>query len=300
VLESKPLVSVVMNCFNGEQYLSEAINSVLEQHYSNWELIFWDNQSTDSSAQIFKSYNDDRFKYYYAPFHSSLYEARNYAIQKSSGDFFAFLDVDDWWLPVKLQEQLPLFDDHEVGLVYSNFYWKNEIKGIEYVAHTKNLPYGYVLGEILQNYVVGLLTIIIRRDSYDQLKQKFNPKYNVIGDFDLVIRLSTDWKLASVQSPTAYCRWHGKNLQISGEKQHLDELEQWVKYMKSNSIIAQKIEFKKFENNINRMKSVYEAQKGNYLYSIKTLFIISGLKNKVKIIAAIILPKKIFANITSR
>ena len=81
--DSKPLVSIIMNCFNGERYLKEAINSVLEQQYNNWELIFWDNQSTDSSAQIFLSYNDDRFKYYYAPLHTPLYEARNYAVEKS-------------------------------------------------------------------------------------------------------------------------------------------------------------------------------------------------------------------------
>jgi glycosyltransferase involved in cell wall biosynthesis len=300
VLNSKPLVSVIMNCFNGERYLVEAINSVLEQQYSNWELIFWDNQSTDRSAQIFQSFEDIRLKYYYAPFHSPLYEARNYAIEKSSGDFLAFLDVDDWWLPTKLKEQLPLFDDHNVGLVFSNFKWKNEIKNIEYIAHNKNLPSGYVLGEILNNYVVGLLTIIIRRDSYNQLRYKFNPKYNVIGDFDLVIRLSIDWKFASLQSQTAYCRWHGNNLQISEEKEHISELEHWVDNIKSNPTISKKLEFKNFENNIKRMKSVYRAQNGDFFHSIKSLFIVTGLKNKVKILAAILLPRKIFENITRR
>ncbi len=300
MLESKPLISVIMNCYNGQRYLEKAINSVIEQKYDNWELIFWDNHSTDRSAQIFLSYDDNRFKYFYAPSHTSLYEARNYAIQKSIGKFFAFLDVDDWWLPAKLEQQLCLFEDQTVGLVYSNFYWKNEIKGIEYVAHHKQLPSGYVLESILDNYVVGLLTIMVRRAYYELLEPKFNPEYNVIGDFDFVIRFAAKWRFASVQLPTAYCRWHGENLQISGVKQHLYELEQWAKYMKSNSIIAQKLEFRKFENNIKRMKSVYEAQNGNYMHSLKSLFIISGLKNKVKIIAAILLPRKIFANITNR
>ena len=59
-----PLVSVIINCYNGEKYLREAIDSVIAQTYSNWEIIFWDNQSTDSSAEIVKSYNDDRIKYY--------------------------------------------------------------------------------------------------------------------------------------------------------------------------------------------------------------------------------------------
>ena len=54
----KALVSVIMNCFNGEQYLSQAVKSVLDQDYDNFEVIFWDNQSTDNSASIFKSFNE--------------------------------------------------------------------------------------------------------------------------------------------------------------------------------------------------------------------------------------------------
>ena len=58
---TEPLVSILMNCFNGEKYLRESIESVLAQTYHNWELIFWDNQSTDNSAELFKSFDDKRF-----------------------------------------------------------------------------------------------------------------------------------------------------------------------------------------------------------------------------------------------
>ena len=59
-----PLVSILMNCFNGEKYLQEALDSVVNQTYKNWELIFWDNQSNDRSAEIFKKYKDKRMFYY--------------------------------------------------------------------------------------------------------------------------------------------------------------------------------------------------------------------------------------------
>ncbi len=101
---TSPLVSVIMNCFNGEQYLREAIDSVIAQTYQNWELIFYDNQSIDNSAEIFKTYNDKRLRYFYASNHTLLYEARNNAIQYASGYFLAFLDVDDWWDPLKLEK----------------------------------------------------------------------------------------------------------------------------------------------------------------------------------------------------
>ena len=65
-MSTEPLVSIIINCFNGEKYLRNAIDSVIEQTYKNWEIIFWDNQSTDKSAEIFKSYKDKRFKYFCA------------------------------------------------------------------------------------------------------------------------------------------------------------------------------------------------------------------------------------------
>ena len=102
-MSAEPLVSILMNCYNGEKYLREALDSILAQTYKNWELIFWDNQSTDKSVEIFKSYADERLKYFYAPTHTLLYEARNYAIEKASGEFYAFINVDDWWEKEKLE-----------------------------------------------------------------------------------------------------------------------------------------------------------------------------------------------------
>ena len=57
-MTDNPLISIIMNCYNGEKYLQEALDSVINQTYKNWELIFWDNQSTDQSAEIFNSYVD--------------------------------------------------------------------------------------------------------------------------------------------------------------------------------------------------------------------------------------------------
>ena len=114
-----PLVSIIINCYNGEKFLQECIKSILSQNYKNWEIIFWDNQSKDKSAEIFKSYNDERFKYFYAEKHTSLYKARNLAIRKANGELIAFIDVDDIWEKNKLELQVPLFNDSKISLVYS-------------------------------------------------------------------------------------------------------------------------------------------------------------------------------------
>ena len=111
-----------MNCFNGELFLKDSIESVINQTYENWELIFWDNRSKDKSAEIFKSYKDKRLKYFYADEHVSLYKARNLAIDQSKGDFISFIDTDDLWNKSKLELQMPYFKDLKVGVVYSNLW----------------------------------------------------------------------------------------------------------------------------------------------------------------------------------
>ena len=88
----EPLVSIIMNCYNGEEYLPYSIESVIIQNYKNWELIFWDNCSTDNSPNIIKSYSDIRIKYFKSENNTSLGIARNLAILNSKGEYIAILD----------------------------------------------------------------------------------------------------------------------------------------------------------------------------------------------------------------
>lgn len=107
-----------MNCYNGEKYLRAAIDSIVGQTYQNWELIFWDNQSTDSTATICASYLDDRIRYFYAPEHTELGQARILAFAQARGDFIAILDADDVSNADRLSRQVQYFADHpEVGLL---------------------------------------------------------------------------------------------------------------------------------------------------------------------------------------
>ena len=84
-MKNKILVSIIVNCFNGERFLAEALESVINQTYQNWELIFWDNQSSDNSSEIFKSYKHPNFNYFYAPNHTHLGRARELALKRTNG-----------------------------------------------------------------------------------------------------------------------------------------------------------------------------------------------------------------------
>ena len=109
-----------MNCYNGEKYLSDSLKSVIKQKHKNWELIFWDNRSTDNSKKIFESFQDPRFKYHYSDRHTTLYEAKNLACKKSSGEFIAFLDCDDRWYENFLSAREFFFQDEKYDFSYSN------------------------------------------------------------------------------------------------------------------------------------------------------------------------------------
>ena len=124
---NNPLVSIIMNCYNGEKYLKQAVDSILNQSFRNFEVIFWDNKSTDKSAKIYKSYKDKRLKYYYSKKFTNLYEARNLAINLSKGTYIAFLDTDDYWIKDKLRIQMAKFNDENVSLVYANYFLYNQI-----------------------------------------------------------------------------------------------------------------------------------------------------------------------------
>jgi len=254
---NQPLVSIIMNCYNGEDYLTESIQSVLSQNYKNWELIFWDNRSEDKSAEIFKSYKDERFKYYFAPKHTSLYEARNQAIEKSSGEFIAFLDTDDFWAKDKLELQIPFFKDPIVGVVYGNLFIVNEKLNTRKIFLKKRInPRGYILDDLLKDYCTGLVTLVIRKSFLKDYKSPFDGTFNIIGDFDLMIRMSSKYKFECVDKPIASWRSHWKNESLLKKENEVKELKIWSKKMQDYPIIFNNKYFLNIKNIINNLETI--------------------------------------------
>ena len=296
--KSDPLISILVNCFNGEKFLDQALNSIIRQTYENLEVIFWDNQSNDNSAKIFSKYlKDKRFKYYLSSRHTTQYTARSEAIGKACGELVAFLDVDDYWDSDKLSKQVQLFDDKKVGLVYSNFYWKDELNGKEYMAYKGDLPSGYIVKNLLLKYRVGLLTIMIRRSAYDSLSKGFDSKYNVIGDFDLIMRMSVDYKFRYVGEPLAFCRWHGGNMQITHKNEYFSELKNWILIMSKDMNFRTLKEFDVFIDNIKTSEAIFRVDNKEYKKSLKKIREIHSWYNKLKLFLVIALPNKILNTI---
>ena len=116
------LVSIVMPNYNSEKYVAETIKSVINQTYQNWELLFVDDCSTDSSLEIVRSFNDDRIKILQNETNSGAAVSRNYALREAKGKWISFLDSDDLWIPTKLEEQIKFMVENDYAFTYT-YYW---------------------------------------------------------------------------------------------------------------------------------------------------------------------------------
>ncbi|MFQ5787560.1 MAG: glycosyltransferase family 2 protein [Thermodesulfobacteriota bacterium] len=213
LLTNDPTVSIIMNCLNGEKYLREAIDSVFGQTFDDWEIIFWEDvDSTDSSGDIAKSYGS-KLRYFKADEKLPLYGARNLALQKARGKFIAILDCDDLWLPTKLEEQIPLFEeDSEVGLVCSDAILFDE-KGKEKRLFAFKKPRrGNLFPELLMNHFIIISAAVVRKKAFDSLDFWFDSRLKMTGDTDAWRRISYKWKNDYIDKPLVKYRIHNNNM----------------------------------------------------------------------------------------
>ncbi len=232
-MQALPVVSVIMNCRNSADFLRQAIDSVYDQTFQDWEIIFWDNCSTDESPQIAKSYMGkltapyERMRYFRAESSTSLGEARNLAIAKSKAEFIAFLDCDDLWLPEKLEKQVELFNNPRVGLVCTDtisFTAKRELSSMFSMAPPHR---GMAFAALLSNGWISMSSAIIRRKALDSLECNnncwFDPIFNVAEEADLFYRIAHDWELDYVNAPLTRWRVHESNTTFKKYHQFADE-----------------------------------------------------------------------------
>jgi glycosyltransferase involved in cell wall biosynthesis len=208
-----PLVSVIMNCFNGEKYLHEAIDSVYAQSYHNWEIIFWDNASTDDSACIAKTY-DNKLKYFYNKKNKILGEVRILAVKEAKGKYLSFLDCDDLWHKEKLKKLIEACNDN-VGLVYSSC---EVISGsgrvLTVIPREKYGFTGEVFGELVKENFIPFPSVLVSMDKYYAVGG-FSGKYKNSMDYDLFLKLSYKYNIVFVDSLLSKYRQHANNLSLS-------------------------------------------------------------------------------------
>ena len=203
-----PKVSINLCCYNSEKYLRETLDSIVGQTYKDWELIIINDGSSDATADIIGEYKGKGLPLvYHHQENKGLGYSRTEALKRSHGEYIAFIDHDDLWLPDKLASQVNVLEDHpEVDFVYSNYF---AMKGTrKTLATRKRLPQGDVFERFLCHYPVAILTVMVRKKAIDRLDDFFDINLALAEEYDLFMRLLYRSQAIYLDKPTAVYRLH--------------------------------------------------------------------------------------------
>ena len=185
--DTSPLVSVIVPTYNRGWVIGEAVDSVLAQQYSNYELIVVDDGSTDDTAAVLNAYGS-RVRLLRQK-NKGVSAARNAGIRSAAGSLIAFLDSDDLWLPSKLSQQVLFFEEHPDALVcQTEETWiRNGVRVNPRKRHRK--PSGMIFEPSLELCLVSPSAVMMRRSLFDRVGL-FDESLPACEDYDLWLRIS--------------------------------------------------------------------------------------------------------------
>ena len=208
-MNNPPEVSVIINCYNEAEFLRETLDSVFGQTFQDWEIVFWDNGSSDGSGEIAASYGE-RVRCFRSDPTVPLGRARKLAYEETRGDYVAILDADDIWRPQKLERQLELFrSDPQVGMTYCDATYFDD-SGDRYRLFRRTTPHrGQVFGKLLAKNFIFSSTMMFRRDALTKLGHAFNDRFIRAQDYDLSLRVAYNFPIDYVDEPLLRWRING-------------------------------------------------------------------------------------------
>ncbi|MDQ7786444.1 MAG: glycosyltransferase family 2 protein [Thermodesulfovibrionales bacterium] len=207
-----PFFSVIIPTHNRANLLSQAIQSVLNQTYNNFELIIIDDHSTDNTQEIIKAFSDSRIKSIVNDHKKGAAGARNAGIFKAMGQWVAFLDDDDIWFPQKLELQYDMIHNvgKIVGLIYTGYavYDFDKMKEVQIITPEKE---GWIQKDLLYTNCIGPpCSVIIRKSLLEQIKG-FDDDFPAYQDCDLYVRIAGLAQIAYIKDTLLYVRTSGND-----------------------------------------------------------------------------------------
>ncbi|MDE2018751.1 MAG: glycosyltransferase family 2 protein [Patescibacteria group bacterium] len=194
----KALVSILINAHNSERYIGEAIDSALAQTWPNFEIVIVEDASTDRTAEIIKSYNDPRIRYFHNDHNQGIVGSRNQLLKEAKGEFFTWLDADDIYLPDRVQAEVEFLEAHpEFAGVYSNILYffdgpLDSARGrapVKFYRHIYEHWSGDIFGELLKKMFITNSAFMMRRSAYEKLGG-FNPATGMVEDWEYFLRMA--------------------------------------------------------------------------------------------------------------
>lgn len=270
------LVSVVIPCFNGEAYLSDSIDSVLHQTYKNIELIVVDDGSTDNSPAIMKNYGDRlsivRQK------NCGLSAARNAGIRACHGDYYAFLDADDFWEKNFITKMVNALIQNNAEIAYCG--WQNV--GLSGRSNDPFIPPDYEAADnkvqlLVENTRWPVHAAMITKNLLDT-SGAFDTQWKYCEDFAFWIRTATFNKLVLVPEVLAFYRFHDNQMTTNHIQIALNVWKVQNDFFRKNPAIVDKLGTKLVRQltHGNLLKKAYEAYWKRDIETSRTLFRISA------------------------
>lgn len=195
--EAQPLISVIIATYNREAFVAEAIDSVLAQTWTNFELLVVDDGSTDQTQAVLARYREDpRVTLIYQE-NQKRAAAFNNALQYAKGEFVGILDSDNRWLPHRLERGIEMFRTHpEVDIVYGNNVTIDE-QGNETTRMTMRRHSGRITRELWRDNCVSINTTLVRKKCFDEMGG-MDPNCKRSDDYELWLRLSTRYRFLHI------------------------------------------------------------------------------------------------------
>jgi glycosyltransferase involved in cell wall biosynthesis len=211
--EPVPRVSVIIPTYRRPRLLGAAIQSVLNQTFQDFEIVVVDDNSADNTREVTLSFQDPRIRYIAHRTNWRVGAARNTGLLNSVGDFVAFLDDDDEWLPEKLERQLEVFDRCApvTGAVYTGFHMMDRRTGrtVQMVRPTKQ---GHILHELCRHNCVGTAsTVVLRRECFEEVGL-FDETIDFGEEYDMWIRIAHAFDFQFLPEPLVRYSVHGTRL----------------------------------------------------------------------------------------
>ena len=206
----RPLFSIVVNCRNGERFLRQALDSIYAQSFSSWEIVFYDNGSTDSSVEIAKSY-DSKLRVFEADYPTNLGEARVKAVNLCVGRYLCFLDVDDVFRPDKLQIQFNIFSSTDAILISGGIAVIDELgQHLKTTVPKKSSPDLFI--SLLWDYQIFMPTVAIDLEFLRANELNFDSTMTFCPDYKLFMTITQMARIVIIDDVLCEYRVHGDSL----------------------------------------------------------------------------------------
>ena len=218
MIKENPTVSVMMNCLNADSFLKNAIDSVYSQSFDDWEIIFWDNASTDKSLKIAQSY-DHKTRIFSSEETVNLGKARSEAALKAKGKYLAFLDCDDVWLDKHLEILLKKFnEDEDIGLIYGRSKIINEDNStVGFYPHIDaELPSGNIFKELCKQNFIPFVSAMADKKKFFEAGG-FPSDFKHSTDYYLFLNMAQVCRVKAIDSIQSCYRIHQTNLTNSSK-----------------------------------------------------------------------------------